>query len=94
MEELIRNLKAAEDALDTYRANARISKKSDAEAEDRLIASVEHAKAQIQFFNEKKTAFWEKYNQEREILIRQHAMELDRLKTVYDSIAQENGYDN
>lgn len=94
MEELIRNLKVAEDALDTYRANARISKKSDAEAEDRLIASVEHAKAQIQFFNEKKIAFWKKYHQEREVLIRQHAMELTKLESIYVEIARENGYDS
>lgn len=94
MEELIRNLKAAEDALDTYRANARLSKISDAEAEKRLIISVEHAKDQIKFFNEKKNAFWEKYRQDLDILIKRHKMELDMFESAIALMAQENGYDN
>lgn len=94
MEELIRNLEAAEDALDTYRANARLSKITDPEAEQRLIDSVNDAKAKIADFKSRKEAFWAKAEHESKLMIKRHAEEHKKFVAECYEKAQELGYDN
>lgn len=88
------NLEAAEDALATFYANARISKNIDKEQEASLIASVNHAKSEIQKFDEDKKAFWEKfYSDENALMIKQKKEYDDFCNNTYIE-AKRLGYDN
>jgi len=94
MNNLIKNLRQAEDALAVYQANAKLSGRSVKEEEQSLIDSVNHAELQIQKFNEDKDAFWEKYRTDLSRLkckqkIEEHDFIITRLTE-----AKEKGYDN
>ena len=94
MEELIRNLEAAEDALDTYRANARLSKISDSEAEQKLLDSVNDAKAKIADFESRKKAFWDDVEHKSKLMVERHANERQAFVAESHAKAKELGYDN
>lgn len=93
MEQLIRNLEAAEDSLVTFRANARLSQTPDSEAEDRLIASIAHARAQIQKFNEDKNAFFEDYKTKTRIFDEKQKQEAKDFHKGWMDEGRRRGYD-
>lgn len=92
MEQLNRNLEAAEDALNTFRANARLSKISDPEAEQKLLDSINHARLQIQKWKEDKAAFFEDYKTKTHILEKRQEQEREAFHKEWADKAKQNGW--